>query len=77
VVDLSYDRELGQAETRLDWSNLDGDQLDETFLDEDNNLSNNSNKFVHDNTSTLERLDMTNTHHYYALENTETDMSSV
>jgi hypothetical protein len=59
VVDLSYDRELGRAETRLDWSNQGRDHLDKRFLDEDRNLGNNSNKFMHDNMSMLERLDRT------------------
>jgi hypothetical protein len=45
VVNLSYGRELRRAETRVDWSNLDSDQLDKRFLDEDNNLRNISNKF--------------------------------
>jgi hypothetical protein len=59
VVDLSYDREPRQAETRLDWSNVGGYYLDKRFLGEDNNLSNNSIKFMHNDTSTLERLDRT------------------
>jgi hypothetical protein len=59
VVDLSHDRELRQAETRLDRSSLGRDQLGKRFLDEDNNLSNNSDKFTHNDTSTLEWLGRT------------------
>jgi hypothetical protein len=47
------------SRTRLDWSNLGRDHLDKRFLDEDNNLRNNSNKFMHNNTFTLERLNRT------------------
>jgi hypothetical protein len=60
------------------WSNLSRDHLDKRFLDKNNNLSNNSNKFKHDNTSTPKEAKQDKTHyHYFFLESTETDMSLV
>jgi hypothetical protein len=41
------------------WSNSGRDHLGKRFSDEGNNLSSNSNTFMHRNTSTLERLDRT------------------
>jgi hypothetical protein len=78
AVDLSYDRELGGAETWLDWSILGRDHLDKRFLDKNSNLSNHSNKFKHDNTSTPKEAKQDKTrYHYFTSESTETDMSSV
>jgi hypothetical protein len=47
------------CEQELDqiWSNLGRDLLDKDFGTKDNNLSNDSNRFMHNNTSTPERLD--------------------
>jgi hypothetical protein len=69
---------LRPAETRLDWSNLDCDHLDKRFADEESNLSNNSNKFKHDNTSTPKEAKQEKTrYHYCTSEGTETDVGSV
>jgi hypothetical protein len=38
------------------WSNLGRDHPDKRFLDKYSDLRNNSNNFMHNNTSTLERL---------------------
>jgi hypothetical protein len=43
------------------WSNLGRDHPEKRFLDKYSDLRNNSNNFMHNNTSTLERLGGTNT----------------
>jgi predicted SAM-dependent methyltransferase len=60
------------------WSNLGRDHPDKRFLDEDSNLSNNSNKFyAQQHIYTWEaRQDKTH-YQYFTLENMETGMSSV
>jgi hypothetical protein len=69
---------LGRAETGLDWSNLDGYHLDKRFSDEGSNLSNNTNKFSCTTTHLHLRGYTGQTYYYYfALESTETNMSSV
>jgi hypothetical protein len=66
------------VETGLDWSGLDQDHLDERFLDKNSNLSNTFIKFKHDNTSTPKEAKQNKTrYHYFTLESTETDVSSV
>jgi hypothetical protein len=66
------------SRTRLDWSSLGGDHLDGGFLNKNSNLSNNSNIFKHDNTSTPKEAKQDKTrYHYFTSESTEIEISSV